>query len=456
MTSSLKVSLITGTALLLLPLHAMAQSQECDSVVFEGESCGQPEENGGGGGGGGSVLINFTDLGDTYQYGDDYDGDGIEDDNDNCPRALNVDQTDADGDGVGDSCDNCAAQSNPDNLDIDGDGLGDVCDSDQDGDMIPDATDNCVSVRNPVVGGGSAQADLDGDGIGDACDDDIDGDQADNLSDACPNDPTISVAGDIADGFDTTSCFPDIDGDGTPDVQDKCPTIVDIGQEDMDGDGIGDACDSDIDGDTLPNTLDNCDTTPNGKQIDADRDGLGDSCDPSFCYVVMGDANNCLDPEDGLQIYSPSLAMNTGDTARLRLFANRENQAMRFDWSIISAPQGSAYRLQNAHGTVTTSTPFEYHYIEQLETFFTPDVAGEYKIRIQVETVYEDRISKEINAQAEYLTVIQANGETVELGENGEVESEGGCQSINSRHDKAPVWGLVALLGLVGLIRRRR
>ena len=76
--------------------------------------------------------------------GGDADGDGVADDNDNCPDIVNPDQADADGDGAGDACDP------PD---------------DTDGDGVLDEDDNCPSVPN------SGQEDVDGDGIGDACDD---------------------------------------------------------------------------------------------------------------------------------------------------------------------------------------------------------------------------------------------------------------------------------------------
>lgn len=62
------------------------------------------------------------------QQNRDADGDGANDDADNCATVVNADQADADGDGVGDACDNCPNVANADQADSDGDGAGDACD----------------------------------------------------------------------------------------------------------------------------------------------------------------------------------------------------------------------------------------------------------------------------------------------------------------------------------------
>ncbi|MCH8345194.1 MAG: right-handed parallel beta-helix repeat-containing protein [Planctomycetes bacterium] len=89
---------------------------------------------------------------------DDCDGDGILDDDDNCPSDANADQADADGDGVGDVCDGCPNDPNKTDPGECGCGVADT-----DGDGVGDCIDNCVNTPN------AGQEDCDSDGVGDAC-----------------------------------------------------------------------------------------------------------------------------------------------------------------------------------------------------------------------------------------------------------------------------------------------
>ena len=111
----------------------------------------------------------------------DSDGDGIGDNNDNCPYIFNpirpMDngvQPDQDHDGIGDACDKCPLES------------GETCNKlspyDKDDDGIG-SDDNCPTVAN------SDQADSDGDGKGDACD-------------SCPNTPNPGDMGCPASIYD--------------------------------------------------------------------------------------------------------------------------------------------------------------------------------------------------------------------------------------------------------------
>ncbi|MFT7621052.1 MAG: outer membrane protein OmpA-like peptidoglycan-associated protein [Myxococcota bacterium] len=153
---------------------------------------------------------------------DDRDGDGIVDDEDNCPDVPGVASAkgcpDKDGDGFQDSVDKCP--------DVPGVESAKGC-PDKDGDTLQDSVDRCPNVAGPVENKGCP--DRDGDGIldpDDTCPDvpglrtfhgcpDTDGDGIQDSKDKCPKVP----------GPAKTQGCPDTDGDGIADVDDKCPKI---------------------------------------------------------------------------------------------------------------------------------------------------------------------------------------------------------------------------------------
>ena len=221
----------------------------------------------------------------------DTDLDGFADASDNCRFVANPSQLDTDRDGQGDACDadvdndgrlnaadNCPLVANPTQADFNGDGAGDAC-GDADFDRVIDLADNCRLAPN------ADQRNADGDASGDACDADVDNDGVCHMLDrfrftgvtgapsgGCParEDNCPSTYNPAQD---------DGDSDGRGDACDQCPAAADTGR-DTDRDGQDDACDADIDNDGVANGADNCPETANATQTDIDGDGVGQACDP--------------------------------------------------------------------------------------------------------------------------------------------------------------------------------
>ena len=274
---------------------------------------------------------------------------------------------DKDGDGLGNTnpmgpgkdCtqpknpDNCPDLYNPNQDDLDGDGQGDVCDGDVDGDGTLNGED-CDPTDAAVYDGAQEicdNKDNDCDSLTDGEDDDM----GDVWTPACETQAGVCagldkkkelcVAGQwqpctedyyqneladyepklevTCDGKDndcngnTDDPFPNTDGDaqadcvdddddndGTDDVDDNCKLLWNPGQEDMNGDDEGDACDTDIDGDTYDN---DADCEPENAEIHPGRpevcNGTDDDCDGHTdgqdLDLMADDVQNCED-QDGV------------------------------------------------------------------------------------------------------------------------------------------------------------
>ena len=193
------------------------------------------------------ILILFTSvqLSAQCETTGDRDSDGICDGIDPCPDTFNTGE-DNDGDEVLNECDN-SPLFNPDQEDLDGDGIGDVSDPcvDPDGDGVCGSDDICP--------GGDDNVDIDNDNIPDACDTCIDEDRDDicddvdscistNAGSSCNDGDPCTKNDELDKDCNCRGEFMDADKDGVCDLDDICPGSDDT--RDFDGDGIPDACDS--------------------------------------------------------------------------------------------------------------------------------------------------------------------------------------------------------------------
>ena len=86
----------------------------------------------------------------------------------------------------------------------------------------------------------------------------------------------------------------DEDGDGVLNGVDNCVNTANADQADIDGNGIGDAC-QDTDNDTILDINDNCVETANTNQADSDGNGIGDACQDTDNDTVFDSDDNCVD-----------------------------------------------------------------------------------------------------------------------------------------------------------------
>ncbi len=108
-----------------------------------------------------------------------------------------------------------------------------------------------------------------------------------------PSSLTVTISGTLVSGRDFTATCPDRDGDWVCDFLDNCPDTSNPGQEDCNGDSIGDLCDPDP---YPPEICDGIDNNCNGSVDDGLTQACSTACGTGTETCSAGAWVNCTAP----------------------------------------------------------------------------------------------------------------------------------------------------------------
>ncbi len=300
--------------------------------------------------------------------GGDSDGDGVCDNNDNCPNTPNSDQADSNGNGVGDACDSSGGGTQT--TDCNGNaieyGNGTITLTNTVGNspyfQIQDINYNVVGECGWNCGGSFTLSNL------------SDGDYIVNFRNSsyqtiCTKTITLSSGGG---GNPCDNQGGDSDGDGVCDNNDNCPNTPNSDQADSDGDGIGDACDSsggtqttDCNGNaieygngaiTLTNTTGN---SPYFQIQDINYNVVGEcgwNCGGSFTLSNLGDGDYRVNFRNSSYqtICTKTITLSSGGTNRvinndgIVLSSNTLKQVVQLEWIATQTDETESFTIEKS------------------------------------------------------------------------------------------------------------